>query len=115
VPTFAIPNAPPNPNPTLTPKTQPSPTQRTPTTPTPANPQPSNLFPDGDSYIVVASDGLFAEEARGGGGGLDNATVAELCGAAAGTSCDALAQTLSTTAQKVGSTDDVTVVVLRLK
>jgi hypothetical protein len=31
---------------------------------------------------VLASDGLFAEEARGGGGGLDNETVAELCNAA---------------------------------
>ncbi|KAI8477473.1 MAG: phosphatase 2C-like domain-containing protein [Monoraphidium minutum] len=70
---------------------------------------------DADTHIVIASDGLFNEEARGGGGGLDNATVAELCGAAAGTSCRALAETLSLAAQKVGSTDDVTVVVLRLK
>lgn len=68
-----------------------------------------------DSYLVLASDGLFAEEARGGGGGLDNATVAELCGAAAGTSCGALAETLALAAQRVGSTDDVTVVVMRLK
>jgi protein phosphatase 1K len=62
---------------------------------------------------VLASDGLFAEEARGGGGGLDNATVAELCTAGAA-SCGALAETLAAAAQKVGSTDDVTVVVLRL-
>ncbi|KIZ03312.1 putative protein phosphatase 2C 45 [Monoraphidium neglectum] len=70
---------------------------------------------DDDTHIVIASDGLFAEEARGGGGGLDNATVAELCGAAGASSCSALAETMSKTAQKVGSTDDVTVVVLRLK
>lgn len=49
---------------------------------------------DADTHLVLASDGLFAEEARGGGGGLDNATVAELCAAAAGTSCGALAETL---------------------
>ncbi|KAF8056105.1 protein phosphatase 2C 45 [Scenedesmus sp. PABB004] len=68
-----------------------------------------------DAYLVLASDGLFAEEARGGGGGLDDAGVAELCAAAgAGTSCEALAATLAKTAVKVGSTDDVTVVVLRL-
>jgi protein phosphatase 1K len=71
--------------------------------------------PDDDTHIVIASDGLFAEEARGGGGGLDNATVAELCGAAGASSCSALAETMSKAAQKVGSTDDVTVVVLRLK
>lgn len=31
-----------------------------------------------DTFLVVASDGLFAEELRGGGGGLDNATLCEL-------------------------------------
>jgi protein phosphatase 1K len=69
-----------------------------------------------DSFLVLASDGLFAEEARGGGGGLDEAGVAELCRAAAaqGTGCGALAQALAEAAVRVGSTDDVTVVVLRL-
>ncbi len=32
----------------------------------------------GDSWLVVASDGLFAEVERGGGGGLDNAALTEL-------------------------------------
>lgn len=47
---------------------------------------------------------------------MDNEGVAELCAAAAaaGTSCDALARALAEAAVKVGSTDDVTVVVLRL-
>lgn len=40
------------------------------------------LCTDADTWLVLASDGLFAEEARGGGGGLDNETVAELCNAA---------------------------------
>jgi len=67
-----------------------------------------------DSWLVLASDGLFAEEARGGGGGLDNDTVAELCTAAGGSSPERLAKLLAESAQKVGSTDDVTVVCLRL-
>jgi protein phosphatase 1K len=74
----------------------------------------TTLTPE-DTYLILASDGLFAEEARGGGGGLDNEGVAELCAAAgAGTACEQLAKTLATTAVKVGSTDDVTVVVIRL-
>jgi protein phosphatase 1K len=68
-----------------------------------------------DSFLILASDGLFNEETRGGGGGMDEAGVAELCrSAGAGTSCEALAKTLAETAVKVGSTDDVTVVVMRL-
>jgi protein phosphatase 1K len=67
-----------------------------------------------DSYVVLASDGLFAEEIRGGGGGLDNDQVAEMCMANKNLSCDKLAQKLALEAQKVGSTDDVTVVVMRL-
>ncbi|WIA23188.1 hypothetical protein OEZ86_010079 [Tetradesmus obliquus] len=68
-----------------------------------------------DSFLVLASDGLFAEEARGGGGGLDNEGVAELCKAAGkDADCAKIAETLAKTAVKVGSTDDVTVVVMRL-
>lgn len=68
-----------------------------------------------DSFLILASDGLFAEEARGGGGGMDEAGVAELCtSAGSNTSCEKLAKTLAETAVKVGSTDDVTVVVMRL-
>lgn len=59
--------------------------------------------PADDSYVVLASDGLFAEEARGGGGGLDNNTVAELCNASGGSSCSALAESMSKAAQKVGA------------
>lgn len=67
-----------------------------------------------DSYLVVASDGLFAEEERGGGGGLDNDVVAAMCAAGSGLSCEALAAKMAKEAQKVGSTDDVTLVVMRL-
>jgi protein phosphatase 1K len=72
------------------------------------------LTPD-DAFVVLASDGLFAEEARGGGGGLTDAMVAELCAAAGErTPCDVIAKTLADAAVAIGSTDDVSVVVLRL-
>lgn len=68
-----------------------------------------------DAFVVLASDGLFAEEARGGGGGLTDAMVAELCGSAGErTSCEAIAKALAEAAAAVGSTDDITVAVLRL-
>jgi protein phosphatase 1L len=68
-----------------------------------------------DAFVVLASDGLFAEEQRGGGGGLTDAMVAELCAAAGErTSCDAIAKTLVEAAAAIGSTDDISVVVLRL-
>ncbi|GFR49149.1 hypothetical protein Agub_g11167 [Astrephomene gubernaculifera] len=68
-----------------------------------------------DSWLVVASDGLFSEEARGGGGGLDNAGLAEVLAAVRpGADLDAVAAALGAAAVKVGSTDDVTVVVMRL-
>jgi protein phosphatase 1K len=68
-----------------------------------------------DAFVVLASDGLFAEEARGGGGGLTDAAVAELCGAAGErTPCVSIAKALAEAAAAVGSTDDISVVVLRL-
>jgi protein phosphatase 1K len=81
-------------------------------------PPPNPLAPPSaageDTHIILASDGLFAEEERGGGGGLDNETVAELCAAGSGTSCEQLAETMALAAQEVGSTDDVTLVIMRL-
>ena len=73
------------------------------------------LNPAEDAFVVLASDGLFAEEQRGGGGGLTDAMVAELCGAAGERApCDAIARTLAEAAAAIGSTDDISVVVLRL-
>ena len=64
---------------------------------------------------MCASDGLFANEERGGGGGLSNQEVADmLVREGKGTSPDQLAQKLASAAQAAGSTDDVTVVVLKL-
>ncbi|GLC44015.1 hypothetical protein PLESTB_000220100 [Pleodorina starrii] len=68
-----------------------------------------------DSWLVVASDGLFAEEERGGGGGLDNQGLAEvLTEVPPGADLNKVAEALATAAVKVGSTDDVTLVVMRL-
>ncbi|MEW5307450.1 MAG: hypothetical protein WDW36_009845 [Sanguina aurantia] len=73
------------------------------------------LSGDEDMWLVVSSDGLYAEEERGGGGGLDNNGVAELCRSAAPTTkASELAEALAKTAIELGSTDDVTVVVMRL-
>ncbi|KAL6764716.1 phosphatase 2C-like domain-containing protein [Haematococcus lacustris] len=68
-----------------------------------------------DSWLVLASDGLFSEEARGGGGGLDNAGLAGMLQAAGPkASCEELAKALATRAVELGSTDDVTVTVMKL-
>ncbi|KAK9845479.1 hypothetical protein WJX81_007509 [Elliptochloris bilobata] len=66
-----------------------------------------------DSLVLIASDGLFANKERGGGGGLSNQEAVELAGRV-GDPEDAARQ-LARAAQDAGSTDDVTVVVLRLE
>ena len=65
---------------------------------------------------MVATDGLFANEERGGGGGLSNEAVGEFVRSRAGkSSADDIAQGLVAAAQERGSTDDITVVLIRLK
>lgn len=68
-----------------------------------------------DTWIIVASDGLFENEVRGGGGGLDNQEAVDLClNSKKSTSAEQLASELVEAAQQAGTTDDVTVAVLRL-
>ncbi|GAX74134.1 hypothetical protein CEUSTIGMA_g1583.t1 [Chlamydomonas eustigma] len=68
-----------------------------------------------DQYIVLSSDGLYSEEERGGGGGLDNQEVANMLWAAGeNPDLNAVASALAQAAVEKGSTDDVTVVVLKL-
>ncbi len=50
---------------------------------------------------------------RGGGGGLENQEVVDLCNKS-GASPEQLAKKLAFAAQEAGSTDDVTVVVVQL-
>ncbi len=61
----------------------------------------------------LASDGLFANVERGGGGGLENQEVVDMCNKS-GASPEQLAKKLVLAAQEDGSTDDVTVVVFSL-
>ena len=69
----------------------------------------------GDSWAIVASDGLFENEVRGGGGGLENQAAVDMCLAAGDSkSAEELAGNLAAAAVQAGSTDDVTVVVLKL-
>ena len=72
------------------------------------------LTPGEDTWVVISSDGLFANEERGGGGGLTNEEVIKLCEKLSKKSCNEIAQELAAAAVEAGTTDDVTVVVLKL-
>lgn len=76
----------------------------------------SNNIADADSWVIVCSDGLCGNIVRGAGGGLDNQEIVDLVlkGGKAQTA-EAVAEKLSIAAQEAGSTDDVTVLALRLK
>lgn len=67
-----------------------------------------------DSWLVLASDGLFANEERGGGGGLTNGEVAQYIKKNTSTALEDIAGGLAAAAQSAGSTDDVTVLVAKL-
>jgi len=68
-----------------------------------------------DSWLLLASDGLFANEERGGGGGLSNLEVASYVTKNAGSgSIDSVLEGLISAAQEAGSTDDITIILLRL-
>ena len=63
----------------------------------------------------MASDGLFENEVRGGGGGLENQEVVDMClKAKEATSAKQLARELVEAAQQAGTTDDVTVACFRV-
>lgn len=68
-----------------------------------------------DAYLIVCSDGLLANEERGGGGGLSNEDAVAICNKLASQPCETIAAELSKAAVAAGSTDDVTTVVLKLK
>ena len=70
------------------------------------------------SFLVLSSDGLYSNEERGGGGGLSNERVGELCAAAPKDATAAqlakLAEEMAREAVEKGSTDDITVLIVRL-
>lgn len=65
-------------------------------------------------WLIVSSDGLNANEERGGGGGIDNDAVAKIC-AEGNHSPQELANKLVKAAQAAGSTDDTSVLCIRLE
>eukprot|EP00889_Picochlorum_renovo_P004829 jgi/Picre1/31859/NNA_007207.t1 len=67
-----------------------------------------------DAWLIIASDGLFENEVRGGGGGLNNDEVIQLCEKNAKKSCEDIAALLIDAAVEAGTTDDVTVIVGKL-
>lgn len=67
-----------------------------------------------EHFVVISSDGLFANLERGGGGGFENDEVGMYVTKQRGKSLEVIAAELATQAQQKGSTDDVTVVVARL-
>jgi protein phosphatase 1L len=73
-----------------------------------------NMAAGDKGWMVVCSDGLFVNEERGGGGGLDNNKVASIISEAGAVSADVMADTLVKAAIEAGSTDDVTVVCIPL-
>ena len=75
------------------------------------------LRPGEDTFLVLSSDGLYANEDRGGGGGLELEDVAAMCVAdapATAAACAQLAAKMAAEAVARGTTDDVTVTVVRL-
>ena len=67
-----------------------------------------------DQWLILATDGLFANQERGGGGGLENQAVVDMCAKSGGAGAEQLAKRLAFAAQEAGSTDDITVVVVQL-
>ena len=67
------------------------------------------------SWLLLASDGLFANEERGGGGGLSNEEIASFVTKNAGkSSVEDIVDSLIDDAQRAGSTDDITVILMQL-
>lgn len=64
-------------------------------------------------WLIVSSDGLNANEERGGGGGIENDAVAKICSET--TNPTELAAKLTKAAQAAGSTDDISVQCVRLE
>lgn len=76
---------------------------------------PTHDAAEDDTWVIVASDGLLENEVRGGGGGLENQEIVDLClKSKESTSARQLAREMVEAAQEAGTTDDVSVVLLRL-
>ena len=68
-----------------------------------------------DTWVMMSSDGLFANDERGGGGGFENQEIADfLLAASPDATPESLAKELCSMAVSKGSTDDVTVTLMKL-
>ena len=68
-----------------------------------------------DTWVMMSSDGLFANDARGGGGGFENQEIADfLLAAPEDATPESLAKELCSMAVAKGSTDDITVTLMKL-
>lgn len=67
-----------------------------------------------DNWLLLASDGLFANEERGGGGGLSNEEIAQYVKRENTKPLEEIVEGLIDSAQRAGSTDDITVVLAKL-
>jgi serine/threonine protein phosphatase PrpC len=68
-----------------------------------------------DTWVCISSDGLIDNPERGGGGGFTNEDIADFLNKApADASPESLAKELVESAVKRGSTDDITVQLIRL-
>lgn len=66
------------------------------------------------SWLLLASDGLFANEERGGGGGLSNKEIASFVSKQGKSPVSQIVDGLISAAQQAGSTDDITVILMKL-
>eukprot|EP00471_Norrisiella_sphaerica_P003111 CAMPEP_0184486752 /NCGR_PEP_ID=MMETSP0113_2-20130426/8532_1 /TAXON_ID=91329 /ORGANISM="Norrisiella sphaerica, Strain BC52" /LENGTH=399 /DNA_ID=CAMNT_0026868775 /DNA_START=16 /DNA_END=1215 /DNA_ORIENTATION=+ len=67
-----------------------------------------------DEWMVIASDGLYETENRGGGGGLTNTQIEEIVSANKGATPEQISTKLVAGAQQAGSTDDISVIFVPL-
>jgi protein phosphatase 1K len=75
----------------------------------------SGPLEDSDTYALLSTDGLFANEERGGGSGLsEEELLAPLKNNPGAAELDGIAKEMVKGAQAKGSTDDVTVVLVKL-
>lgn len=68
-----------------------------------------------DEWMLVASDGLFETEKRGGGGGLTPEQINEIVTSMKGQPAEQISAKLASSAVAAGSTDDVTVIFVPFK
>lgn len=73
----------------------------------------TEVLTEEDDFVIIASDGLFENNERGGGGGITNEEAIQICRKYKGKDCKEIAAILIDAAVDAGTTDDVTVIVVK--